>query len=201
MQALFWGLTTTVPPEAVLATLPNLRSATLTSESGETTTTRDAAEALRKHHPPHVEILPLFARLSAQDQERVFKTTNARRIVLATNVAETSLTVPGIRYVVDAGTARVKRYSYRNKVEQLQVEPVAQSAANQRVEQVARHAGKSLSIALSKLLRIIVRHQHTPQSKQHLRPLRQQRRTEPARIRHGDPRLPAAAQCLPDPHP
>jgi ATP-dependent helicase HrpA len=80
---------------------------------------RDAAEALRKHHPPHVEILPLFARLSAQEQERVFKTSNARRIVLATNVAETSLTVPGIRYVVDAGTARVKRYSYRNKVEQI----------------------------------------------------------------------------------
>ncbi|MEN3294473.1 MAG: ATP-dependent helicase HrpA, partial [Burkholderiales bacterium] len=69
---------------------------------------RDTAEALRKHHPPHVEILPLFARLSVQEQERVFKTSGARRIVLATNVAETSLTVPGIRYVVDAGTARVK---------------------------------------------------------------------------------------------
>ncbi len=101
---------------------------------------RDAAEALRKHHPPHVEILPLFARLSAQEQERVFKTSNARRIVLATNVAETSLTVPGIRYVVDAGTARVKRYSYRNKVEQLQVEPVAQSAANQRAGRCGRVA-------------------------------------------------------------
>ncbi len=101
---------------------------------------RDAAEALRKHHPPHVEILPLFARLSAQEQERVFKTTNARRIVLATNVAETSLTVPGIRYVVDAGTARVKRYSYRNKVEQLQVEAVAQSAANQRAGRCGRVA-------------------------------------------------------------
>ncbi|MBS4679848.1 helicase-related protein, partial [Klebsiella pneumoniae] len=101
---------------------------------------RDAAEALRKHHPPHVEILPLFARLSAQDQERVFKTSNARRIVLATNVAETSLTVPGIRYVVDAGLARVKRYSYRNKVEQLQIEPVAQSAANQRAGRCGRVA-------------------------------------------------------------
>ncbi len=101
---------------------------------------RDAAEALRKHHPPHVEILPLFARLSAQEQERVFKTSNARRIVLATNVAETSLTVPGIRYVVDAGTARVKRYSYRNKVEQLQVEAVAQSAANQRAGRCGRVA-------------------------------------------------------------
>ena len=101
---------------------------------------RDAAEALRKHHPPHVEILPLFARLSAQEQERVFRTTNARRIVLATNVAETSLTVPGIRYVVDTGLARVKRYSYRNKVEQLQIEPVAQSAANQRAGRCGRVA-------------------------------------------------------------
>ncbi|PHV08653.1 ATP-dependent RNA helicase HrpA [Janthinobacterium sp. BJB412] len=101
---------------------------------------RDAAEALRKHHPPHVEILPLFARLSAEEQERVFKTSNARRIVLATNVAETSLTVPGIRYVVDAGLARVKRYSYRNKVEQLQVEPIAQSAANQRAGRCGRVA-------------------------------------------------------------
>src|SRR5690606_29203882 len=101
---------------------------------------RDAAEALRKHHPPHVEILPLFARLSAQEQERIFKPTNARRIVLATNVAETSLTVPGIRYVVDAGLARVKRYSYRNKVEQLQIEPVAQSAANQRAGRCGRVA-------------------------------------------------------------
>ncbi|NRR33196.1 ATP-dependent RNA helicase HrpA [Oxalobacteraceae bacterium] len=101
---------------------------------------RDAAEALRKHHPPHVEILPLFARLSAEEQERVFKTGNARRIVLATNVAETSLTVPGIRYVVDAGVARVKRYSYRNKVEQLQIEPIAQSAANQRAGRCGRVA-------------------------------------------------------------
>jgi ATP-dependent helicase HrpA len=101
---------------------------------------RDAAEALRKHHPPHVEILPLFARLSVEEQERVFRTSNARRIVLATNVAETSLTVPGIRYVVDAGLARVKRYSYRNKVEQLQIEPIAQSAANQRAGRCGRVA-------------------------------------------------------------
>jgi ATP-dependent helicase HrpA len=101
---------------------------------------RDAAEALRKHHPPHVEILPLFARLSAQEQERVFKLSNSRRIVLATNVAETSLTVPGIRYVVDAGLARVKRYSYRNKGEQLQIEPIAQSAANQRAGRCGRVA-------------------------------------------------------------
>jgi ATP-dependent helicase HrpA len=101
---------------------------------------RDAAEALRKHHPPHTEILPLFARLSAQEQERVFKPSNARRIVLATNVAETSLTVPGIRYVVDTGLARVKRYSYRNKVEQLQIESIAQAAANQRAGRCGRVA-------------------------------------------------------------
>ena len=101
---------------------------------------RDAAEALRKHHPPHTEILPLFARLSVQEQERVFKPSNARRIVLATNVAETSLTVPGIRYVVDTGLARVKRYSYRNKVEQLQIESISQAAANQRAGRCGRVA-------------------------------------------------------------
>lgn len=101
---------------------------------------RDCAEALRKHHPPHVEILPLFARLSVEEQDRVFRTTNARRIVLATNVAETSLTVPGIRYVVDSGLARVKRYSFRNKVEQLQIEPISQAAANQRAGRCGRVA-------------------------------------------------------------
>ncbi|WP_280150412.1 ATP-dependent RNA helicase HrpA [Piscinibacter sp. XHJ-5] len=99
---------------------------------------REAAEHLRRHHPPGVEILPLFARLSQQEQDRVFEPHGARRIVLATNVAETSLTVPGIRYVVDAGTARVKRYSYRNKVEQLQVEAVSQAAANQRAGRCGR---------------------------------------------------------------
>jgi ATP-dependent helicase HrpA len=101
---------------------------------------RDAAEALRKHHPPHTEILPLFARLSAEEQSRIFKPHGGRRIVLATNVAETSLTVPGIRYVVDTGQARVKRYSYRNKVEQLQVEKIAQAAANQRAGRCGRVA-------------------------------------------------------------
>ena len=99
---------------------------------------REAAEHLRRHHPPGVEILPLFARLSQQEQDRVFETGGAPRIVLATNVAETSLTVPGIRYVVDSGLARVKRYSYRNKVEQLQVEPVSQAAANQRAGRCGR---------------------------------------------------------------
>jgi len=101
---------------------------------------REAAEALRKHHPPHTEILPLYARLSAPEQERVFKPHRGRRIVLATNVAETSLTVPGIRYVVDPGLARVKRYSYRNKVEQLQVERISQAAAKQRAGRCGRVA-------------------------------------------------------------
>ena len=99
---------------------------------------REAAEALRKHHPAHTEILPLFSRLSAEEQDRIFKPGNARRIVLATNVAETSLTVPGIRYVVDTGLARVKRYSYRQKVEQLQIEPIAQASANQRAGRCGR---------------------------------------------------------------
>ncbi|QRM21098.1 ATP-dependent RNA helicase HrpA [Dechloromonas sp. TW-R-39-2] len=99
---------------------------------------REAAEALRKRHPPHTEILPLFSRLSAGDQDRIFKPSGARRIVLATNVAETSLTVPGIRYVVDSGLARVKRYSYRNKVEQLQIERISQAAARQRAGRCGR---------------------------------------------------------------
>ena len=99
---------------------------------------REAAEHLRKHHPPGVELVPLFARLSQPEQDRVFEPHSARRIVLATNVAETSLTVPGIQFVIDAGTARVKRYSYRNKVEQLLVEPVSQAAANQRAGRCGR---------------------------------------------------------------
>ena len=99
---------------------------------------RDAADHLRRHHPPGVEVVPLFARLSQQEQDQVFEPHSARRIVLATNVAETSLTVPGIQYVIDAGTARVKRYSYRNKVEQLQIEPTSQAAANQRAGRCGR---------------------------------------------------------------
>jgi ATP-dependent helicase HrpA len=100
---------------------------------------RDAAEALRKRHPQGAEILPLFARLSAQDQERIFSSGGAtRRIVLATNVAETSLTVPGIRFVVDSGLARINRYSYRNKVELLQVEKISRASANQRAGRCGR---------------------------------------------------------------
>ena len=100
---------------------------------------REASEALRKHHPPSTQILPLFARLSQNEQEAIFRpSTSARRVVLATNVAETSLTVPGIRFVVDSGVARVKRYSWRQKVEQLQVEPISQAAANQRAGRCGR---------------------------------------------------------------
>ncbi len=101
---------------------------------------RDASERLRKHHPPGVEVLPLFARLSQQQQDEVFAPHAARRIVIATNVAETSLTVPGIRYVIDAGTARIKRYSYRSKVEQLPIEAISQAAANQRAGRCGRVA-------------------------------------------------------------
>ncbi|MGB8338752.1 MAG: ATP-dependent RNA helicase HrpA [Burkholderiales bacterium] len=101
---------------------------------------REAAEALRKHHPPGVEILPLFARLSAAEQDRIFKPAGARRIVLSTNVAETSLTVPGIRYVIDTGHARLLRYSVRNKVDMLQVENISQAAAKQRSGRCGRVA-------------------------------------------------------------
>ena len=101
---------------------------------------RDAHETLRKHHPPQTEILSLFARLSVADQEKIFQSHAGRRIVLATNVAETSLTVPGIRYVVDTGLARVKRYSIRNKIEQLKVEKVSQAAARQRAGRCGRVA-------------------------------------------------------------
>jgi len=106
---------------------------------------REAADHLRKHlaHQPvmrNAEVLPLFARLSQAEQDRIFDGHTGRRIVLATNVAETSLTVPGVRYVIDAGTARVKRYSFRSKVEQLLVEPVSQAAANQRAGRCGRVA-------------------------------------------------------------
>ncbi len=106
---------------------------------------REAADHLRRHfsHKPHLrntEVMPLFARLSQAEQEAVFQNHSNRRVVLATNVAETSLTVPGVRFVVDAGTARVKRYSFRNKVEQLMVEPISQAAANQRAGRCGRVA-------------------------------------------------------------
>ncbi|MFF8814329.1 ATP-dependent RNA helicase HrpA [Streptomyces pactum] len=93
---------------------------------------RDTADALNKRQLPMTEVLPLYARLSHAEQHRVFQRHTGRRIVLATNVAETSLTVPGIRYVIDTGMARISRYSYRTKVQRLPIEPISQASANQR---------------------------------------------------------------------
>jgi ATP-dependent helicase HrpA len=93
---------------------------------------RDTADALSKQDLRNTEILPLYARLSAADQHRVFARHTGRRIVLATNVAETSLTVPGIKYVIDPGTARISRYSHRTKVQRLPIERISQASANQR---------------------------------------------------------------------
>ncbi|PPC83805.1 MAG: ATP-dependent RNA helicase HrpA [Methylotenera sp.] len=104
---------------------------------------RDVADHLRKYQGrstklKHIEVLPLFARLSIEDQQKIFRSHTGRRIVLATNVAETSLTVPGIKYVIDAGLARVNRYSTRAKVEQLQIEKISQAAAKQRAGRCGR---------------------------------------------------------------
>ncbi|MEQ1488280.1 MAG: ATP-dependent RNA helicase HrpA, partial [Methylotenera sp.] len=104
---------------------------------------RDVADHLRKYQGrsaklKHIEVLPLFARLSIEDQQKIFKPHSSRRIVLATNVAETSLTVPGIKYVIDAGLARMNRYSTRAKVEQLQIEKISQAAAKQRAGRCGR---------------------------------------------------------------
>jgi ATP-dependent helicase HrpA len=105
---------------------------------------RDTADALRRHSFPRspggVEVLPLYARLAAAEQHRVFQAHAGRRVVLATNVAETSLTVPGIRYVVDPGTARISRYSHRAKVQRLPIEPISQASANQRKGRCGRTA-------------------------------------------------------------
>ncbi|NNG39614.1 ATP-dependent RNA helicase HrpA [Flexivirga sp. ID2601S] len=101
---------------------------------------RDAADALTALQLPSTEILPLYARLSAAEQHRVFSRSGNRRIVLATNVAETSLTVPGIRYVVDTGTARISRYSQRTKVQRLPIEPISKASARQRTGRCGRVA-------------------------------------------------------------
>ncbi|BAW80683.1 ATP-dependent helicase HrpA [Candidatus Nitrosoglobus terrae] len=101
---------------------------------------RETTEALRKHHPPHTETLPLYARLSAAEQNKIFKPHLGRRIILATNVAETSLTVPGVHYVVDSGLARLSRYSVRSKVQRLLIEKISQSSANQRSGRCGRIA-------------------------------------------------------------
>ncbi|WP_248812009.1 DUF3418 domain-containing protein [Frankia sp. AgPm24] len=101
---------------------------------------RDTTEALSRQDRPHTEIVPLYARLSAGEQHRVFEPHTGRRVVLATNVAETSLTVPGIRYVIDPGNARISRYSARTKVQRLPIEPVSQASANQRKGRCGRTA-------------------------------------------------------------
>jgi ATP-dependent helicase HrpA len=93
---------------------------------------REAAEALRKAEPPSTEILPLFARLTGAEQNRIFHPSGQHRIILATNVAETSLTVPGIKYVIDTGLARISRYSWRSRIQRLPIEAISQASANQR---------------------------------------------------------------------
>ncbi|QSA99042.1 ATP-dependent RNA helicase HrpA [Methylococcus sp. EFPC2] len=99
---------------------------------------RETAESLRKHHPGDCEILPLYSRLSVAEQDRVFRPHGKRRVVLATNVAETSLTVPGIRAVIDAGHARISRYSHRSKLQRLPIENISQASANQRAGRCGR---------------------------------------------------------------
>ncbi|MGX2039191.1 ATP-dependent RNA helicase HrpA [Methylocaldum sp. MU1018] len=108
---------------------------------------RETAESLRKHHPSKCEILPLYSRLSQSEQERVFKPSGVRRIVLATNVAETSLTVPGIRSVIDTGYARISRYSHRSKLQRLPIEKVSRASANQRSGRCGR-IGPGIAIRL-----------------------------------------------------
>jgi ATP-dependent helicase HrpA len=101
---------------------------------------RETAESLRKHKMAATEVLPLYARLGPTEQGKIFRQGSARRIILATNVAETSLTVPGIRYVVDTGFARISRYSHRSKVQRLPVERISQASANQRKGRCGRIA-------------------------------------------------------------
>ncbi|MFY0665675.1 MAG: ATP-dependent RNA helicase HrpA [Natronospirillum sp.] len=101
---------------------------------------REAAKALRDAELPHLDVLPLYARLSAADQQKVFSPGKGRRVVLATNVAETSITVPGIHYVVDTGVARISRYSYKSKVQRLPIEAISQASANQRAGRCGRIA-------------------------------------------------------------
>ncbi|PHS72783.1 MAG: ATP-dependent RNA helicase HrpA [Cycloclasticus sp.] len=101
---------------------------------------REAADALRKHHPKGYDILPLYSRLSGKEQAEIFKRHKKPRIVLATNVAETSLTVPGIRCVIDTGVVRISRFSQRSKIQQLPIEPISQASANQRSGRCGREA-------------------------------------------------------------
>ncbi|SOB75192.1 ATP-dependent helicase HrpA [Marinobacter sp. LV10R510-11A] len=117
-----------LPPGDVLIFLPGEREI------------RNLSKMLRDAELRHTEVLPLYSRLSNQEQNRVFQSHGGRRIVLSTNVAETSLTVPGIRYVIDAGVARISRYSVRSKIQRLPIEPVSQASANQRAGRCGRVA-------------------------------------------------------------
>ena len=108
---------------------------------------RETAESLRKHHPQNCEILPLYSRLSQDEQQRVFRPSGRRRVVLSTNVAETSLTVPGIRAVIDTGVARISRYSHRSRLQRLPIEKISQASANQRSGRCGR-VGPGVAIRL-----------------------------------------------------
>ena len=108
---------------------------------------RETAESLRKHHPQGCEVLPLYSRLSQEEQQRVFRPAGRRRVVLATNVAETSLTVPGIRAVIDTGVARISRYSHRTRLQRLPIEKISQASANQRSGRCGR-VGPGVAIRL-----------------------------------------------------
>jgi ATP-dependent helicase HrpA len=108
---------------------------------------RETAESMRKHHPQNCEILPLYSRLSQEEQQRVFKPSGRRRVVLATNVAETSLTVPGIRAVIDTGVARISRYSHRSRLQRLPIEKISQASASQRSGRCGR-VGPGIAIRL-----------------------------------------------------
>jgi ATP-dependent helicase HrpA len=108
---------------------------------------RETAESLRKHHPQNCEVLPLYSRLSQDEQQRVFKRSGRRRVVLATNVAETSLTVPGIRAVIDTGVARISRYSHRSRLQRLPIEKISRASANQRSGRCGR-VGPGVAIRL-----------------------------------------------------
>ena len=108
---------------------------------------RETAETLRKRHPQHCEILPLYSRLSQAEQDRVFRPSGRRRVVLATNVAETSLTVPGIRAVIDTGRARISRYSHRSRLQRLPIEKISRASAAQRAGRCGR-VGPGIAIRL-----------------------------------------------------
>ena len=130
-------------PEGVVAAIRDLdhdaRGDVLVFLPGEKQI-RDVADAVGKARLPHTEVLPLYARLSTRDQERIFERHAERRVILATNVAETSLTVPGIRHVIDSGLARISRYSVRGKVQRLPIEPISQASALQRTGRCGRES-------------------------------------------------------------